>query len=886
MTNAQVLIVEDEVIVAESIRTRLLSLGYAVSAIASSGQEAIQKAAETHPDLVLMDIKLEGDMDGVEAAEQIHARFDIPVVYLTAYADDDTLQRAKITEPFGYILKPFEVRELQTAIEMALYKHKMERKLKESERWLATTLRSIGDAVIATDAKGCIKFMNPVAEALTGWKQEEALGRDLTKVFNIIDEERHKVTETPATKAIREGAVLGLANHTLIPRDGTEIPVDDSAAPIRDDKGNVTGAVLVFRDITERKRTEEVLRESEEKYRALTEEAPIGLCNVDIKGKVTYVNKRFEEVSGYSREEVVGKNGFELGMFSDQTLKLLAERMESRLRGEPARRLETRFKCKDGRWIWVEIEGRIIEKQEGPVGIQIVSRDITERKRAEEALRESTEYYNSIIESIPSSLLTIDSKLRVVSANRNFLQKARRSESETIGRRINEVFSPAVLSSSRLEERITAVFETGRPFRGGEMERLPGLFGRVYFYRVSPLKDERGEVENAVLLMDDVTEQKRLSEEVRRAEQHLASVVDSAYDLVASMDPEGGILTWNKAAERTSGFKLEQVKGQHLPDLCVEESRQEMEAWLTQLARGRFTKKSVETILSTEKGKEVPISWAGSRMLGDERRIVGLVAVGRDLTERKRLEAQLIRSAKLTSLGVMAGGIAHEIRNPLAISSAAAQLLLERPDDEQFRQAAAERIHSGIQRASYIIENLLKFARPPEERMVPMDINRALNETLSLLANQLRVQQIELGKDFASDLPPVDGNKSLLQQVFSNIILNACNAMPDGGSLTITTRANSANQVAVEFADTGCGIPKENLSKTFDPFFTTMPVGKGTGLGLSISYSIVKQHQGAIDVKSKVGVGTTFTVRLPGPRQAQSDAQSSRAMDEKEDASV
>ena len=271
MTNAQVLIVKDEVIVAENIRTRLLSLGYAVSAVVSSGQEAIQKAAEMHPDLVLMDIKLEGDMDGVEAAEQIRARFDIPVVYLTAYANDDTLQRAKITEPFGYILKPFEVRELQTAIEMALYKHKVESKLKQSERWLATTLRSIGDGVIATDAKGCVVFMNPVAEALTGWKQEEAWGRDLTKVFNIIDEETHKVTETPATKAIREGVVLGLANHTLIPRDGTEIPIDDSAAPIRDDKGNVSGVVLVFRDITERKRAEEELQQTFEKLQRTLE---------------------------------------------------------------------------------------------------------------------------------------------------------------------------------------------------------------------------------------------------------------------------------------------------------------------------------------------------------------------------------------------------------------------------------------------------------------------------------------------------------------------------------------------------------------------------------------------------------------------------------------
>ena len=486
-----------------------------------------------------------------------------------------------------------------------------------------------------------------------------------------------------------------------------------------------------------------------------------------------------------------------------------------------------------------------------------------ERKRAEEALRESEEYYDSIIESIPSSLLTIDHNLRVVSANRNFLQKAGRSESDTIGRRIIEVFSPAVLVSSRLEERITEVFETGRASRGGEMERLPGLFGRVYFYRISPLKDENGEVKNAVLFMDDVTEQKRLSGEVRRVERHLASVVDSAHDLVTSVDDEGKLLTWNKAAEQASGFRSREVRGQYLPDLCVEEDRQKMGSWVTQLAKGQFTGKSMEVNLGTKGGEAVPISWAGSRMLDDERKIVGLVAVGRDLTERKQLEAQLIRSAKLTSLGVMAGGIAHEIRNPLAISSAAAQLLLERPDDEKFREEAAERIHSGIQRASYIIENLLKFARPPEEQMEPMDINETLEETLSLLANQLKVQRVELQRDFVPDLPLVVGNKSLLQQVFTNMILNACNAMADGGSLTITSRVNSDNQVEIGFADTGSGIAKESLSDIFDPFFTTMPVGKGIGLGLSISYSIVQQHQGTIEVASQVGQGAIFTIRLP-----------------------
>ncbi len=260
MANTQILIVEDEGIVAKDIENTLKKLGYAVPAIAFSGEEAIKKAAETLPDLVLMDIVLEGDMDGVEAAEQIRDRFDIPVVYLTAYANDKTLQRAKVTGPYGYILKPFEERELHTGIEIALYKHEMERKLKESEQWLSTTLKSIGDAVIATDANGFVTFMNPVAEALTGWNQEDAVGKPLSEVFNIINEETGKQAEDPATRVLREGFVVGLANHTvLIAKDGMKRPIDDSGAPIRDDKGNIIGVVLVFRDITEKRRLEQEL---------------------------------------------------------------------------------------------------------------------------------------------------------------------------------------------------------------------------------------------------------------------------------------------------------------------------------------------------------------------------------------------------------------------------------------------------------------------------------------------------------------------------------------------------------------------------------------------------------------------------------------------------
>lgn len=265
LVRAKILIVEDENIVAFNIQNRLEGLGYTVTAVTSSGEVALQKIAETCPDLVLMDIKLKGTLDGIQAAEQIRNEFQIPVVYLTAYTDEETLNRAKLTEPYGYILKPFEARDLGTTIEMALYKHMIERQLREREQWLATTLKSIGDAVITTDSQGLVTFMNPVAEALTRWKQEEVLGNELNQVFHAINEKTREAIENPIKLALEAGVTVGLNNHTLlIAKDGSEIPIDDSAAPIKNEDGNILGAVLVFHDVTEQQRIKALLEKTNE----------------------------------------------------------------------------------------------------------------------------------------------------------------------------------------------------------------------------------------------------------------------------------------------------------------------------------------------------------------------------------------------------------------------------------------------------------------------------------------------------------------------------------------------------------------------------------------------------------------------------------------------
>lgn len=269
MERAKILIVEDESIVALSIKNRLEELGYTVVATIDSSEVAMQIISQNPPDLVLMDIKLKGSIDGIEAAAQIRRCFQIPVIYLTAYSDQETLERAKLTEPYSYILKPFEAKDLCTTIEISLYKHQMEQQLREREQWLTTTLKSIGDAVIATDSEGLITFMNPVAETLTCWKQEEALGHELTQVFQTIDEKTREVIENPALLALRNRVIVSWENPTLlITKDGNEIPIDDSAAPIKNDAGNILGAVLVFNDVIEQQKNKVLLEKTNQELEA------------------------------------------------------------------------------------------------------------------------------------------------------------------------------------------------------------------------------------------------------------------------------------------------------------------------------------------------------------------------------------------------------------------------------------------------------------------------------------------------------------------------------------------------------------------------------------------------------------------------------------------
>lgn len=263
MSKAKILIVEDEIIVAMEIQERLKNLGYTVTAVVSYGEAAIQNTEQNPSDLVLMDIRLKGEVDGVETAKVISERFDIPVIFLTAYADNDTLQRAKITQPFGYILKPFEERELHTIIEIALHRHNLERKLKKSEQWRATILKSIADAVIVIGRDGFVTYMNPLAESLTGWGKKETMGRELAAVFKVKDIQQDSIHKRLLAGVSQGDKAPDRTKRTeLLSKNGENIPIEYNATPLRDDEGRIDGVVFVFRDITRQKQAETELKKA------------------------------------------------------------------------------------------------------------------------------------------------------------------------------------------------------------------------------------------------------------------------------------------------------------------------------------------------------------------------------------------------------------------------------------------------------------------------------------------------------------------------------------------------------------------------------------------------------------------------------------------------
>jgi diguanylate cyclase (GGDEF)-like protein/PAS domain S-box-containing protein len=377
------LVVEDESVVAMDLDGQLHDMGYRVCGCVDNGHDAIVRARADKPDLILMDIVLKGDMDGIAAASVIGSELHIPVLFLTAYSDDQTVERAARTWPYGYLTKPFQNRELRAGIEVALRKAGIERALRNSERWLSSVLRGVGDAVVATDAEGVIRLANPAAERLLGCAAGALQGRAARDAIRLEDARGGQAAPFAPALGIVADELAGAA--VLVTPGGARVPVDVSAGPIADEQGQPMGAALVLHDMRERVAAEQRLARSEHRFRSAFDNAPLGLALVGPDNRFARVNHALCALLGEDAGRLVGADQADFGAPDDIAIE--REFQHDLLSGRSAAvQFDRRYRRRDGRVVWALVSATLLPANDEPQYFLVQINDLTERKRAEDEL--------------------------------------------------------------------------------------------------------------------------------------------------------------------------------------------------------------------------------------------------------------------------------------------------------------------------------------------------------------------------------------------------------------------------------------------------------------------------------------------------------------------
>lgn len=484
------------------------------------------------------------------------------------------------------------------------------------------------------------------------------------------------------------------------------------------------------------------------------------------------------------------------------------------------------------------------------------------------------EFSDMILDSMEGGVLAIDKNARIIFFNH--------SAEEFTGFKRDEVLNKdccKILKSDLCEEScpVEETLRTGKPVFNYEIMITSKSGDKVPVnITTSPLLSSSNKIIGAVENFRDLTKHKglwgKLREERNRAQQYL----NIAGVIIVAIDEKGIVSLINKKGCSVLGYSEQEIIGKNWFDLCVPERvrKERKETFAKVMAGEEKEAEAYENIIMTKSGEERVIEWHNTTLTDDDDHIIGTLSSGEDITRRKQTEEELIRSEKLASLGQLAASVAHEVNNPLAGILVYVKLFLKKYREEKLQTEKSQeqllKVEKELERTTRIIRNLLDFSRQSEPNMRALDINKVIEAALSLVGNQINLENINLEKRLDPDLPLVMADFDKIQQVLINIILNATQAMPEGGKLTIATSAaedviigdSRKNTVRIDIKDTGVGIAKENLSKLFTPFFTTKGKGKGVGLGLSVVHGIIGKHKGKIEVESEPNTGTTFSVYL------------------------
>jgi PAS domain S-box-containing protein len=726
--------------------------------------------------------------------------------------------------------------------------------LRESEEKFRAIFHesAIGKALV--DIKGKPFELNAALQNMLGYNLEEL--RDITaSTYLYADEAMHDA------ELFRE-LVKGKRDYyniekRYIRKDGEIVWAHQHLTLLRDAQNRPRFIIVMIEDITERKKAEETARRSNAYFRSLIENSLDGIMILNADGTIRYQSPSYERILGLTAEERIGAS-FLARIHPDDAPRVVDTFAQSLENGGSITYAEVRAQHKDGSWRDVEAVGNNLLDDPDVQGIVVNIRDVTERKQAENALRESEAKFRSFVEQMNDGYGVVQDS-QIVFANARIAAMFGYTQDEVISKGIHRFLPP---------ETVWKLLETHAKRRRGE--KVPQQYETVLTRKDGtsyPIEFSTRLIEYAgrpatSVVVRDITERKKAEDALRESEEHYSALVENLSD--AAFHFKDGFVVWcNDKVNEIYGYTKDDFIGKDITFFLPDETDPVIfikESYKVIKERGhlRGTAK-----VKARDGSPVDVEYSISKIPG--RYPIELVAVARNITEQKRMGEQLQLAGRLAAVGELAAGVAHELNNPLAAVQAFAEFLAEKQDLDDTTKDDLQTIYKESQRAAKITSNLLSFARKrkPEKRFI--SINEVLDKSLELHSYRMKVNNIEVVKELQPNLPWTMADFHQMQQVFVNIITNAEQAMTKAhgkGKLIVKTQ-EKGNVIQIIFSDDGPGISEEDLKSIFNPFFTTKEVGEGTGLGLSICYGIVQEHGSALYAKSKLGDGATFTVEMP-----------------------
>jgi len=643
-------------------------------------------------------------------------------------------------------------------------------------------------------------------------------------------------------------------------------PLSLSATPIRGADRQKAGCFILIREHADLL-AHPVMEQQMATLSSILENFPIPFFMVDPFLMVTHLNERMEKLSGYTRSEVVGRMtcGELLNTVQCNTADCVLKQVMLHKKAFSGERRVVR--TRHGLEVPVTVYASIITDPEGRVigGFEAV-RDITPIIEAERKL-------DLITELTQEGMLMADENQRVIFANSKMAEIVGRPKEELVGKSLEEILTP---QHQKMAVQLTSMEEQGRQEEVQFCTALNGTYINPEENRVFETCMAASRIGKNILTciyLRDLTYRIRMHEQLKKTNIFLNNIIRCSVDGIVVIDTKGSPLIFSEGAERILGYQAGEIIAdrKRLHRFYPLELARDM---MRRMRSGEYGQpdrlNTTEITFYNKDGEEVPVRFSAA-IIRDKGQEVGSVGIFSDLREHRRMQKkleetqnQLLQAEKIASLGQLAAGVAHEINNPLAGILIYAELLQRDMEAKAAGRQHIEEIINQTIRCKQIVTRLLEFSRQSLGQKTLLSINEIISRCVKLMDQQLLFQNIQIKLSLDPQLPQIFGDPGELQQVFTNLLLNAADAMNRLGRITITScAAPKRDGVIITFADTGSGIPAELRDKIFEPFFTTKPLGKGTGLGLSIVYGVIQRHGGTIEVESPHGGGTEFIIRLP-----------------------